>query len=176
MQCEHIYEMMSEKLDGRLDDDQLARLTEHVTACGACLAEWEKMQALDHLLSSAPMIEAPVRVRVRVMTSLERREQIQRAFIGGTTLTLGTVALGLVLIVPALFGLLNTTGIAPALIYGGPKTLSHLFSAGTTMGQTYATLFTELAIPLAMLGLCGLAMALLLNGVWIGALRRHAQR
>jgi anti-sigma factor RsiW len=172
MHCQQASEMMSMRLDGRLDSTEIALLEDHMAQCKACQAEWQRLQALDRLFSSASMAPAPVRVRVQVMTRLERRDQARRAIIGGTTLTLGTVALILLLAAPALFGLLNAAGIAPALVYGGPQTLAHLLGAGEAMGDTLFTLADRLVVPLAVAGLCGLVTALTLNGLWIGVIRR----
>jgi predicted anti-sigma-YlaC factor YlaD len=172
MQCKQASEMMSMRLDGRLGRSEVALLDAHLAECEACQAEWQSLQALDSLLASAATIEAPVRVRVQVMTRLERRDKARRAIIGGTTLALGTVALALLLTAPALLGLLEAVGIAPALIRGGPTTLLHLLGAGETLGRTYIGLIGSLIIPLVILGLCGMTSALALNGLWIGALRR----
>jgi predicted anti-sigma-YlaC factor YlaD len=163
--------MMSMRLDGRLGSQETTLLDAHLAECEMCRAEWQSLQALDSLLASAATIEAPVRVRVQVMTRLERRDKARRAIIGGTTLTLGAVALALLLMAPALLGLLQTTGIAPALIRGGPTTLFHLLGAGETLGRTYVGLIGSLIIPLVILGLCGLTSTLALNGLWIGAMR-----
>ena len=172
MQCKQASEMMSMRLDGCIDEKDSALLDEHLAQCQACQTEWQKLQALDRLLSAAPMVQAPVRVRVQVMTRLERRDQARRAIIGGTMLALGTVALSLLLIAPVLFGLLNATGIAPVLIYGGPQALSHLLAIGETLGGTFIGLIGQLAVPLIILALCGLVSTLVLNGLWIGAMRR----
>ena len=172
MQCKQASEMMSVRLDGRIDEKDSALLDEHLSQCQACQTQWQKLQALDRLLAAAPMVQSPVRVRVQVMTRLERRDQARRAIIGGTMLTLGTVALSLLLIAPVLFGLLNATGIAPVLIYGGPQALSHLLAVGENLGGTLVRLIGQLAIPLAILALCGVVSTLTLNGLWIGAMRR----
>jgi anti-sigma factor RsiW len=164
--------MMSLRLDGRLGDAEAARLDAHLAECETCQAEWCSLQALDGLLSSAATLQAPVRMRVQVMARLERRDQARRAIIGGTMLALGAVTLTLLLLAPALSSLLEAVGIAPALIRGGPTTLLHLLGAGETLGRTYVDLIGTLAIPLAVLGVCGVTMALILNGLWIGALRR----
>jgi predicted anti-sigma-YlaC factor YlaD len=172
MQCKQASEMMSLQLDGRLESTEVTLLDAHLAECEACQAEWHGLQALDSLLTSAATIEAPIRMRVQVMTRLERRDKARRAIIGGTALTLGTVALALLLVAPALLGLLDALGIAPALIRGGPTTLLHLLGAGETLGRTYLGLIGRLIIPLVILGLCGMTSALALNGLWIGALRR----
>jgi predicted anti-sigma-YlaC factor YlaD len=172
MHCRQASEMMSIRLDGRIDDADSALLDEHLAECEECQAEWQRVQAIDRLLSSAPMVQAPVRVRVQVMTRLERRDKARRALVGGTALTLGTVALAALAITPLLLGLFNVTGIAPALIHGGPKTISHLAGYGGTMGRTYLGVVGDLIIPLAVVGLCGLVSAVVLNGIWIGLMRR----
>jgi len=172
MRCEQADQMMSEWLDGRLGSAEIALLEDHLSACGACRAEWQSIQKLDRLLASAPMAPAPVRVRVRVMASLERRGQARRAIIGGTALTLGTVALALLALAPLLLGLLGAMGILPALVSGGPETLVQLLAFLGTIGRASLLLLDSVAIPLAFLGLCGLALVLALNGVWIDAVRR----
>ena len=172
MRCIRASEMMSERLDGRLDGTEMALLEEHLAACSACRATWRKMQALDRLLASAPAVQPPVRVRVRVMTRLSRRDQARRAIFGGTALTLGTVALSLVVLAPILMRLLQTTGIAPALVSGSPATLARLLTIWGATGRTLMVLADKFAVPLIFASLCGLVIALTLNGLWIGAVRR----
>jgi anti-sigma factor RsiW len=172
MNCKQTIQAMSMRLDGRLDDAEIASMEEHLAACRSCQAEWYKLQVLDSLLVSAPMIQPPVRLRVQVMARLSRREQARRAIIGGTALTLGTVTLTLLALAPALFGLLNATGIAPALIAGGPETVAQLMTFLSTIGRALLVLIEKLAFPLASLGMCSLVTALTLNGLWMGAVRR----
>ena len=179
--------MMSERLDGRLNDADSALLDEHLTACGACQAGWQSLQALDTLFSAAPMVQPPLRVRVQVMTRLARRDQARRAVVGGATLTLGTVSLALLALAPIFVGFLDATGILPApifadfsniagilpaLVSGGPTTIVQLLAFLGSVGRALLVLMETVAVPLAFLGLCGLAMTLTLNGLWIGAVRR----
>jgi anti-sigma factor RsiW len=164
--------MMSGRLDDRLESAEVALLEDHLAVCSACQAEWQSFQALDHLFASAPMVQAPVRMRVQVMARLERGAQARRAILGGTALTLGTVALALLALAPVLLGLLDATGILPALVSGGPETVARLLAFLGTIGRASLVLLDTAAIPLAFLGLCGLAMVLALNSLWIGAVRR----
>jgi predicted anti-sigma-YlaC factor YlaD len=172
MHCEQAGEMMSARLDGRLDNAGIALLKEHLAGCSACQAEWRRLQALDDLLASAPMVRAPARVCVLVSARLRRRDQARRAIVGGTTLALGTAALVLLALAPVLLGLLDTTGIAPALVSGGPATVAQLLAMLRTMGRVSLVLAEKLAAPLAFLSLCGLVIALALNSLWMGAVRR----
>ena len=172
MRCEQVGEMMSARLDGRLDDGDAALLAEHVAECPACRAEWRRLQALDHLLASAPMAPAPVSLRVLVLARLSRREQARRAIIGSTALALGTVALALLALAPILPGLLDATGIAPALISGGPQTVAQLRALLGTAGRSLLVVAEEFAIPLGLMSLFCLALALALNRLGIGAVRR----
>ena len=169
MRCEKAGKMMSARLDGRLDSTEVALLEDHLIGCSACQAEWRRVQALDNLLACTPMVRAPVRLRVQVMARLSRREQARRAIIGGTALTLGTVALALLALAPALPGLLDATGIAPALVSGGPETIAQLLALLGTVSRALLVLAEKFAGPLAFLGLCSLMMALALNRLWIGA-------
>ena len=187
MRCKQAGQMMSERLDGRLNDADSALLDEHLTACGACQAGWQSLQALDTLFSAAPMVQPPLRVRVQVMTRLARRDQARRAVVGGATLTLGTVSLALLALAPIFVGFLDATGILPApifadfsniagilpaLVSGGPTTIVQLLAFLGSVGRALLVLMETVAVPLAFLGLCGLAMTLTLNGLWIGAVRR----
>ena len=172
MRCYHVSEMMSAHLDGSLDSAESARLQEHLAVCDACQAEWQKLQAVDRLLASTSMVPAPVRVRVQVMTRLSRRDQARRAFIGGTALALGTVALALIILAPMVLGLLDSFGIAPALASGGPATMAHLLSAWGAMGRILIILVERFAILLIPIGFCGLFAALTLNSICIKAMRR----
>jgi predicted anti-sigma-YlaC factor YlaD len=172
MDCEQAGEMMSLRLDGRLESSKAMSLENHLRTCSTCRAEWGRLQALDSLLAAAPMVCPPLRVRVQVMARLNRRDQARRAIIGGTALALGTVALALLALAPALLGLLNATDIAPALISGGPETVAQLLIVFRTMGRTLLVLMERLVVPLVSLGVCSLLMALALNSLWMGAVRR----
>ncbi len=172
MRCKQAGQMMSERLDDRLDSADSALLDEHIAACGACQAEWRSLQALDTLFSSAPMAQPPLRVRVQVMTRLARRDQARRAVAGGATLMLGTVSLALLALAPIFLGFLDATGILPTLISGGPPTVVQLLAFLGSAGRVLLALTKTAAVPLAFLSLCGLTMTLVLNGLWIGALRR----
>jgi len=172
MRCEQASEMMSARLDGRLDSTEVAVLEDHLAGCSACQAEWYGLQALDGLLTSTPMVRAPARLRAQVMARLSRRERARRAIIGGTALTLGTVALALLALAPVLLGLLDVTGIAPALVSGGPETIVQLLTILGVAGRALLVLAEKFAAPLAFLGLFSLTMALALNSLWVGAVHR----
>jgi len=177
MHCEQASQMMSARLDDCLDSTEIDLLEDHLAACSGCQTEWRGLQALDRLLASAPMLHAPLRVRVQVLARLNRREQTRRAIIGSTALALGTVALALLALAPVFLGLLDAVGITPALISGGPATIVQLLTFLRTIGHVLLVLIELVliersAVPLASLGLCGLVIALALNGLWVGAVRR----
>lgn len=176
MRCKQANEMMSLRLDARLDSAESTALDEHLSGCDACRTQWQRLQALHCILAAAPVVPAPVRVRVNVMARLSRRDQARRAIIGGTALALGSVTLVLIVLSPIILGLLNATGIAPALLSGGPETAMHVLGVWGTLGRTLMTLCQNVAIPLVFLGLCGLTTALVLNGLWIGIVRRMRAR
>ena len=172
MRCEQASEMMSARLDSRLDRAQIALLDEHLAECSACQAEWQKLLALDLLFASAPMARAPVGFHLQVMTRLSRRDQARRAIFGGLTLMLGTVSLALLVLAPAILGLLDKTGIGPALLGGGPQTAIQLLTLLGTFGRTVFVMTEHFALPLLGLSLGSLMVALALNRLWIGAVRR----
>jgi predicted anti-sigma-YlaC factor YlaD len=176
MRCKQACEMMSLRLDGRLDSVESTLLDEHLAECNACQTEWQRLQALHCMLAAAPVVPAPVRVRVNVMVRLSRRDQARRAIVGGTALALGTVTLALIMLAPAILGVLSTTGIGPALFNGGPETAVHVLGAWETLGRTMMVLCKNAIVPLAFVGLCGLATVLALSGLWIGLVRRMRAR
>jgi len=173
MNCKQANKMLSMRLDDRLDSEEVVRLENHLAGCSACQAEWHSLQMLDSLLSSVPMVQPPVRMRVQVMARLNRRDQARRAIIGGTMLTLGTVALALLMLAPAILTLLNATSIAPALISGGPETAVQLTTFIGAMGRTLWMLAEQFVLPLVSLGMCSLVIALALNNLWMRAVRRR---
>ena len=165
---------MSGRLDSRLDEEEDAALEAHLAECGPCQTEWARLQQLDRLLSSAQMMPAPPNLRVQVLSRLTRRDDARRGVIGGLTLALGTVALVLLLAGPAVSSLLTALGVAPALVIGGPETISSVFPLLGVMLRTAVVLAKTFSIPLAVLGLCGVTMTFAMNGIWIGMLRRGA--
>lgn len=172
MRCEKAARMMSARLDGQLDDAKVARLEDHLATCSACRDEWRRMQALDHLLSSAPMMQAPVRLRAQVAMRISRREHARRAIIGGTALVLGAATLSLLLLAPVVIGLLDNLGIASALLIGGPETVAQLLTLVNALGRMLFALLDQFARPLAVLSLGSLLAALALNCLWISTMRR----
>ncbi len=172
MDCKQATEMMVARLDGHLDDGSTVLLEAHIGACCSCQAEWRSLQRLDDLLTTAPMVRSPVRLRVQVMTRLQRREQARRAIVGSTTLALGTITLMLLLLAPVLLDLLRMVGIAPTLLSAGPETVVQLLALMRTMGRALLVLLETFVTPLAALSLCSLALALALSRLWTGAVSR----
>jgi predicted anti-sigma-YlaC factor YlaD len=172
MHCEQIGEMMSARLDGCLDNVGIDIMEDHLAACSVCQAKWHRLQMLDRLFASAPMMRAPSLLRAQVIARINRREQARRTLIGGTALVLGAVALALLVLAPLPLGLFKTLGITPALMSGGPETLAQILSFFNALAHTLLVLVEQFSIPLVFLGLCSLGAALVLNGLWIGTMRR----
>ena len=162
---------MSARLDSSLDKDEEDALAAHMSECAMCQTEWARFQQLDRLLSGSHMRPAPVHLRARVMSRIVRRDEARRGVFGGLTLTLGTVALVLLLVAPAVSILLNAVGIAPVLISGGPAMVATLLPLVEVVGRTAFVLAKTFSIPLAVLGLCGVTLTLAMNGLWIGMIR-----
>ncbi|HDQ71206.1 MAG TPA: zf-HC2 domain-containing protein [Chloroflexi bacterium] len=172
IQCKQAYEMMCERQDDVLDEAMAPLLDQHLRVCENCRAEWHRLQVLDQLFKAAPMLEPPVRIRVQVMARLERQQKVRQTVIGFTTLSLGTVTLALLIVAPLLLGLLNVTGIVPLVVQAGPAIVSQMLSFTATMARAFLVILESLAIPLAVAMVLGLAIAVTLNGLWIGTLRR----
>jgi predicted anti-sigma-YlaC factor YlaD len=172
MRCEQARRMMSARLDGRLDRTEIARLRDHLTSCGACRMEWQKMKTLDQLFRSAPMRNAPPHLHMRVTSRIERREQVRRAIVGGVALTMGVATLALLVLVPFALNLVDSFGIGPALLRGGLDTAAQLLTFFDVLSHVLLTLLDQFAVPLAILGAGSLLLALVFNGLWVISLRR----
>ena len=172
MRCEQTGEMMSARLDGHLGAADVARLEDHLATCSACAVEWQRLQALDRLFASVPMNQAPIGLRAQVMARIDRREQARRVVIGSLALVLGTATVALLLLTPFVFGLLNHLDVVPALIVGGAETAAQLLRLIDAVGRMLFALLDRFAQPLTVLGLGSLLVALALNGLLIGTVRR----
>jgi len=172
MLCEDAQYMMSARLDGELPEAEMEGLDAHLRACRTCESQWQRFRALDSLLREIPMERSPNRVRIGVMQRLERSQKAHQALLGGTALTLGTLALAGILLAPLLMGLLEATGVAPALFSGGLTTIEQLIGVGETLGRAFFTLLEQLVLPLAFLSLCGLILAVAFNRLWVKAVQR----
>ncbi len=172
MRCEQAGAMMSARLDGHLDRMEMSRLQEHLASCRACQAEWQKMQALDQLFNGAPMIEAPTYLQARVTSRIERREQARRVAVGGLALAVGVTTLAPLVLVPAVLGLVGGLRVAPALLVSGLETILQLLVLVDALSCTLLTLLNQFAVPFVVLGAGSLLVALVLNGLWITAVRR----
>ncbi len=158
-QAPQIHEMMQAQLDGKLAASDATRLQAHLRDCPLCRAEWERMQALDDLLRAAPMVQPPVRLRVMVMARLERREQARQAVFGWIGLSLATVALTMLALAPFLLDWFYQSGIAPAVIAGGPTTILQMLICVRSIGQAFLVVAVQFLVPAALLGSGCLALA-----------------
>jgi len=172
MRCKRASNLMAARLDGRLSHATTNELEEHLSACSMCRAEWQKMQAMDRLFKSAPMMSAPRHLHTRVMARINRRDQARRAIVGGLALALGATAVALLTLVPIALGLLENLGIAPALLIGGVETFTQLVTLADGLSRTLFILLDQFAVPLAVVGSGSLLLAIALNGLWIAAMRR----
>jgi len=102
-ECQKIQQAMQEALDGLLAPDEQARMQAHLRGCPACRAQWQALQRVHNLLSSAPVLSPPVGFAARVEARIVRR-QAQRGTLPGLV---GLMAGALVLIVWGFLSLLS---------------------------------------------------------------------
>lgn len=172
MRCKQAGRMMSARLDGHIDQKEASRLRDHMASCGPCQIKWQKMEALDRLLRSAPIWDAPPHLHIRVTSRIERRERARRTVVGGTALVVGVTTLALLVFVPFALGLLDNLGIGPALVTGGLETITQLLVLFHALSRTLAILLDQFTVPLAILGAGSLLMALTLSGLWVVTIRK----
>lgn len=172
MRCKKASELMMARLDGQLDHQVTAALDEHLEVCSTCRAEWQRLHALDSLLRSASAVPAPPHLHVWITTRISRREEVRRAIGGGLTLALGAASLALLMLIPVALRLVANLGIAPALLVGGLETAQQLLDLVDAATRTMLILLDQFAVPFALLSAGTLAVAVLLNAIWIAAVRR----
>lgn len=172
MRCEQIGEMMSARLDGRPTSAASEALDIHLAACGRCRGERDALWSVDQFLAASPMVPSPTNLRVQVGARLERRQRVRRAVFGGVTLGLGTVVLTLLTLSPVLLGLPSAGTILPMWESGGREAMRVMISLLGTGARVGATLLRAFALPVAGFAVCALFFAVVLNGLWIGALYR----
>ncbi len=172
MDCEQASEIMQDRLDGLSATADILRLEEHLAGCPRCQSEWRRLQLLDNLFASAPMVPAPPYMRMRIVAATEQRERARRAALTCTVLALGCVTLALFLFVPAILDILSATGGATAvLLSGGLVTINRLLSLTGVLGRTTLILSARLIPPLAAPGLFSVLVALGLNRLLTGLSR-----
>lgn len=170
MNCEQAGEMLSEWLDGRLDAAEYERLERHLAGCATCTEQRDVLQPIDRLLASAPLAQAPRSLRARTMARLEQRGRTRHAVIGGLALTLGVATLALLFLAPLLPSLLGLQSLWHTISQGGPQTIDQLLTLTCTAGRAGLVSLRNLSMPLGLIGLCGLLLAVALNGLWLGIL------
>jgi len=172
MRCKKATELMMARLDDQLDYQSALLLDEHLEACSGCRAEWRRMYALDSLFRSAPTISAPLNLRVQITRRINRRERARRIVVGSLTLALGTTTLALLSLIPIALGFAANLGVAPALLIGGVETASQLLTLLDAVARLIIVLLDHFAVPFIVVSMGSLALAVLLNGLWITAMRR----
>ena len=171
MRCEQASRMISARLDGHLDHREAAQLEAHLVMCKHCRARWQKMEALDQLFRSTSLMPAPAHLQARVMRRITRREQARRAIVGGLTLTVGAATLAFIVLIPFVWGLVGNLGVASTLLAGGVKTLTQLLGFFDTLSRALLVLLKQFAVPLSILGLGIILVTLVVNGLWLAAVR-----
>ena len=71
MRCEDTLELMSQSIDGRLDESDEKLLSEHLASCPACAEEFEALKASVALLQAEEPVQAPGDLAARVREELD---------------------------------------------------------------------------------------------------------
>lgn len=174
MNCQQVSENLSLSFNGRLSEAVRAEMEAHLASCTRCLAEWEAFRAVDRVLASAPVVAPPPGLPARVTVRIARREAVRCAFVGAVLLALGTVALGALLLAPALLDFVGLSRAAPALLDAGLRLVAQLLAVVGTLGRTASVLADALApVLLPVLSSC-LMIAVGLGMLWLRTVRRLA--
>ena len=108
MHCSDCSQQLSMWLDELLDQEQAARLQDHLAACEGCRAEWEAMRRVSSLLETEPSFAPAPDFTARVVLRLQQRDARRRRVRSTLGVLMGSVGLwaiaGMALLL--LFGLL----------------------------------------------------------------------
>jgi hypothetical protein len=72
---EHVYEQLSEFIDGRLDDDQRTRVEAHLRNCKECWKRSKEMKQLRDAILATPIIDPPESLYENVLQQIERPQK-----------------------------------------------------------------------------------------------------
>lgn len=171
MASDQVREWMMQSLDGELDPAGQAAMDEHMVHCADCRAEWEQLQALESLLTAAPMAAPLPGLPGRVLARVDRRRRFRRGLLGSLAFSTGAALVALLFFSPAL-SLLGYAGGLPTLARMAALSLTRLAdAAGTLVNSLYLTL-GALVIPAAPLALCSLSLTLVAGLLWLHLVRR----
>jgi len=176
MECQQASALMSQRLDGRLDDTETAALRAHLLTCSSCRVEWDGMQTLDTLFRQGALAPAPGTLHVSVMAHIRRRDQTRRAIAGGLILALGSAAIGVLVLPSLMLSALNDWAFLPVLVAGGPETVILGLNYLISLAHTVLVVLGIFATPIGLVAAVCLAAGLVLNCVLVGVLRRANAR
>jgi anti-sigma factor RsiW len=100
--CNDARLMMSEALDGCLDEMRVSAVNEHVRTCAACRERWYALRHVSNLFHSAGLASPAPDFTLRVMQRLGRQQERERSVgtYGGRPLALAWAATSLLLVLP----------------------------------------------------------------------------
>jgi predicted anti-sigma-YlaC factor YlaD len=93
MECETFQEQMSLWIDGKLNEDEVRYIENHIAVCASCRTSLDALQRLDRLLSAAPMMAPVPGFTERFQSRLVTRRRRSRTWAGLLTLTLAALVL-----------------------------------------------------------------------------------
>lgn len=93
MQCSECSLWTSLYLDGRLNEEQVARWQEHLAQCAACREEWEYMRSLSAILAAEAAVVPAPGFASRVNARLQQHEARRRRFYSSLGLAVGATGL-----------------------------------------------------------------------------------
>lgn len=170
MECDETLEWMT--IADELPDEERQVLEAHIATCDRCRVRWEQLQAVEVVLSQAPLLSPPPGFVGRVMARVDRRRARQRAFFGGLALAAGTAFILLIGFLPVLRMLPGWGGFLVALSRSGSLLLGHLLGIARLFLNSLGLLAGALVIRTLPLAICSLMTALFLGGLWWILLRR----
>jgi len=167
MRCLEATRLMSLQLDSLLAEAQERALRGHLSTCGACRAEWERMQSLDLLLAGSELSNPSPMFSTKVMARIKRHRMWVIALRRGGVFCL-------VIIVLLALGIIPLMAVS-AIALGNPSIVHVLVGALLSIFEVLGTLLRALQLLLRallsgpslfiLMGCIALAVSLTLGGV-----------
>jgi predicted anti-sigma-YlaC factor YlaD len=173
--CPQFSAQMSLALDNQLSTAEERKLLDHLRTCDACRAQWEALQQIERLFTTAPLISPPAGFAARVSARLTRRESRWPIVFGVLSLVVGSFVLGLVTLAsvgefaPSLYSLylLVTT---PAVQQGLTVVIDLLSLAESVLNALRLAIVACIRSPGAMVYLTYNLAVLALTALWLRVL------
>jgi anti-sigma factor RsiW len=170
--CPQFSERISLALDHQLSAEEERELHQHLRTCDACQAQWDTLQRIERLFTTAPLVSAPASFAARVSARLAGYESRRQIVFGVFSLMVGAFVLMSIALatvggsVPSLY-LLATT---PAAWHGLTVIAEMVSLVESVLNALWLAIVAYIRSPGAMICVIYSFVVLMLTMLWLHVL------